>query len=732
MRNDLVIQRIFVVFVLVTLVTNFACFCIHNNIVEQEKLKAEYTVNNTVDRIETQLEKYIEKSDYLKKTIESGIDIDEERFESISSRLYSENSAIQAIELAPAGIVQNIYPIKTNEAAFGINMLTDHVRKWAANSAKDSKQYTLEGPYELKQGGKGALLFDPIYKDNSFWGFSILVVDWEEFLKEIHLDYLKKANYDYVIWKKDRFTKDKLVIAQSNKEMNSDTLRVKCKLPNNKWNFEIVPKNGWASHVGMISLAIASILIDILVTWTYAQFEIRHKKDLEYASQIEKQVTKAKEASAAKTRFLFSMSHDIRTPMNAILGYTELLKRNIGNVEKEKDYLTKIHHSSVFLLDLINQVLEMARIESGKATLSTEVCYIQDLLDSLHSVFEKSAHEKGLKYECICDVQHTYVYCDRIKMEEILLNVVGNAFKYTEKGYVTLHIQEVKSPIKDHAQYICTIKDSGIGMSEEYLPHIYEDFSRERSGAQTTVKGTGLGLPIVKALVDLMDGKIDVHSKVNQGTTITLEFTLQIANEKHYALKKNENNKLDISLLKDKHILLAEDNELNAEIALTLLHDHGLNVDHVQDGFACVSQMKKEKPDYYSLILMDIQMPNMDGYEATKRVREFSNIPIVAMTANAFEEDKQKALRIGMDGYIAKPIDINIVLSTISKICKQKGCICPVCRQHVFENGPGSYEICPICGWEDDKQQYQNPMLKGGANQLSLVAYRDAYNKNHR
>lgn len=731
MRSEFIVQRVIFVLVLVTLITNFTCLYIRKNIVEQEKLKAEYTVSSTVDRIKTELEKYIEKSDYLKNTIESGIELDETRFESITSRLYSEDSAIKAIELAPDGIVQNIYPIKNNEAAFGINMLTDHVRKWAANSAKNSKQYTIDGPYDLKQGGKGALLFDPIYKDDLFWGFTILVVDWEEFLRDIHLNSLKQANYDYVIWKRDRSTKDKIVIAHSTDNLSADALRVKCELPNNKWNFEISPKNGWVSNVEMISLSGASLLIDILVTGAYAQAEIRHKKDLEYANQIEKQAKKAQEASAAKTRFLFSMSHDIRTPMNAIIGYTKLLESNIGNVQKEKNYLSKIRYSSNFLLDLINQVLEMARIESGKATLILEVCRVQNFIDSLNSVFQHSAEEKGLKYEGKSDIKHEYVYCDRIKLEEIFLNVVGNAFKYTEQGSVYVYIQEIDSLQENLAHFICTVKDTGAGMSEEYLPHVFEDFSRERSGAQTTVKGTGLGLPIVKSLMDLMGGTIDIESKVGLGTKITLDFALKIASEKEYVSNKEEKSIIDESILKGKHILLAEDNTLNAEIALTLLQEHGLIVDHVLDGVSCISQLKKEKADYYSLILMDIQMPNMDGYEATKKIREFSNIPIIAMTANAFDEDKQKALKVGMDGHIAKPIDVDVVLSTIFNICKQKGILCPVCRKYVFENGPGSYEICPVCGWEDDKQQYLDPTLKGGANHLSLVAYRDAYNKNH-
>lgn len=716
MKNKNLFYQILISFVLVSVLTNMACLFIRNSVIQQEKLKAEYTVNSTINRVEIKLESYIEKVGFLKKTIEAGIDVDDAYFESMASRLYGDDPAVKTIELAPNGIIQNVYPFKENQKAIGMNMLAEYERKEAATLAKDTRKYTLEGPYDLKQGGKGALLYDPIYVNEKFWGFSILVIDWDAFLDEIHLSDLKKASYDFVIWKTDRVTKKKIIISQSSKNIDSNTLLIKCKLPNNKWNFEIVPKQGWINTYVMISLAVASILIDFLVTAAIAQFEIRHRKDLEYASQIEWQAKKAQEASAAKSRFLFSMSHDIRTPMNAIMGYTELMEKNVGNIEKEKDYLSKIHSSSKFLLGLINSILEMARIESGKETLNIKACNIFDVLDSLNSVFEKQAEQKGLTYQCNTKIEHPYVYCDQIKFEEILLNVIGNSVKYTKNGNISIHVEEVET-----GSFQCIIQDTGIGMSEAYLPHAFEDFSREKSGTQTSVKGTGLGLSIVKSLVELMHGTIEISSQVNQGTITRMKFHFEIAKESE--LEKNqETNIID---LKGKHILLAEDNDLNAEIAMTLLFDYGLIVDRVSDGVACVKQVKEKE---YDVVLMDIQMPNMDGYQATQKIREFSDIPIVAMTANAFEEDKQKALSMGMNGHIAKPIDIDKVIKTLSNVFVFK---CPVCGKYTFQSGPGSYEICPVCGWEDDKAQYKNPNLKGGANRLSLKEYKKQYEKNH-
>lgn len=218
-----------------------------------------------------------------------------------------------------------------------------------------------------------------------------------------------------------------------------------------------------------------------------------------------------------------------------------------------------------------------------------------------------------------------------------------------------------------------------------------------------------------------MNGTIEISSQVNQGTTTRIKLQFEIASENEL----ENNQETNIIDFKGKHILLAEDNDLNAEIAMTLLTDYGLIVDRVSDGAACVKQVKEKE---YDVVLMDIQMPNMDGYQATQKIREFSDIPIVAMTANAFEEDKQKALSVGMNGYIAKPIDMDKVIKTLSNFFAFK---CPVCGQYTFQSGPGSYEICPVCGWEDDKAQYKDPNLKGGANRFSLKEYKEQYEKNH-
>ena len=367
------------------------------------------------------------------------------------------------------------------------------------------------------------------------------------------------------------------------------------------------------------------------------------------------------------------MSHDIRTPMNAIIGFSDLLEKHADDREKVVEYVGKIKSSSSFLLSLLNYVLEMARIESGEAELKPEVGCFKDLVNSLQAVFEPELHKKNLKYTCILNSDHPYVICDRTKVREILLNIVSNSIKYTpDGGSIVVDISEFHYSKEGHTSFRIVVADTGIGMSEEYLPHIFEEFTRERTTTESHVTGTGLGLPIVKALVDLMGGTINVSSKAGKGTKTTIVLSFPTATEEQIQSRKEEQSGQIFRNFKGKRILLAEDNELNAEIAMELLGERGLETEHVTDGVKCVETLKAKPEDYYDLILMDIQMPHMDGYEATKVIRALngprSRIPIIAMTANAFEEDRQRAFEAGMDGHIAKPISINVLFSTLDEV----------------------------------------------------------------
>ena len=318
----------------------------------------------------------------------------------------------------------------------------------------------------------------------------------------------------------------------------------------------------------------------------------------------------------------------------------------------------------------------MARIESGKATLDETCWNAYTFNDSLYLLFESQMKEKGIEFIRTTDVKHPEVICDETKLREIFLNILSNALKYTPAGgRVSMKLTEVPSDRSGYAMYQTEIEDTGIGMSEEFLPHLFEEFTRERSSTESRVNGTGLGMPIVKKLVDLMQGTIEVESQIGKGTKFTVTLPHRIAGKSEIAQFAEKTHAYEVTQFKGKRILLAEDNELNAEIAMTILEEAGFEVEHAADGIICVNMLEKADAGYYDLILMDIQMPNMDGYKATRTIRKFADkekagITIIAMTANAFEEDKINAYKAGMNFHIAKPIKLDELMSALAEILK--------------------------------------------------------------
>lgn len=684
MKRKYIRLKTTLVFIFIFLAVWCVIWIINQSQERREKLKATYTAESTVSRVESQLSKYLAESDLMKQIVEKEYDIDNEQFDKLAELMQEDEDVIEARELAEDGVVSRIYPMEGNEAAMGLDMLQNPARKKEARLARLSGEYTIAGPYELVQGGTGALLFDPAYiteqnGEEKFWGFSILVMNWDNFIQEVELEKLEEAGYDYQIWKKDLYTGEKIVIDESENSNLNNSLEVACSVPNDTWYFEIVPENGWITVSQKVFGVIISIALAVMASVGYWQYKMRRYKDILHEEELEKAAIEARMANEAKTRFLFYMSHDIRTPMNAIIGFADLLEKHLDDKKRVIDYISKIKHSSSFLLSLINYVLEMARIESGKATLKTETGDLKNLVNTLNDVFEPSIEEKKLQYTCNLKVENPYVHCDKTKLREILLNVISNSIKYTpEGGSVTVDItEEGHDAEKKVSFYRFTIEDTGIGMSKEYLPHIFEEFSRENTSTESKVIGTGLGLPIVKSLVDLMGGTIEVSSEVTVGTKtiIILPFLVSEEECKNAVQEQQESTKL-LTLLMGKRILLAEDNELNAEIAITILEEEGLKVEWAEDGIKCLEMLKKVPEDYYDMILMDIQMPNMDGYRTTEEIRSLpdkrAQIPIVAMTANVFDEDKKKAYEAGMNGYIAKPIDTKAIFSTLGEILQEK------------------------------------------------------------
>ena len=382
---------------------------------------------------------------------------------------------------------------------------------------------------------------------------------------------------------------------------------------------------------------------------------------------------RAEEGSRAKSSFLFAMSHDLRTPMNAIIGYAELMEAHWGEKEVTTNYLQKLKGASQFLLALIGNVLEIARIESGKETLTEAPWNLMKLEETLDILLDGEISRKQLTVNRNVNIRHANVYCDALKIREIIMNLLSNAVKYTsEGGKIVLDIDEKPSARDGFMTLQIRVSDNGIGISKEYVPYIFDAFTRERSSSESGIIGTGLGLHIVKSFVDLMNGDISVKSEPGKGTCFTVEISCRKIPEEELQQQMEEQPE-NVSLA-GRRLLLAEDNGLNAEIAMTILQDADAEVELAADGKIAVDKLKDVPVGYYDAILMDIQMPNMNGYEATKAIRKLTDerakIPLIAMTANAFEEDRQAALAAGMDDYVAKPVEISELFRTIMKHLK--------------------------------------------------------------
>ena len=401
------------------------------------------------------------------------------------------------------------------------------------------------------------------------------------------------------------------------------------------------------------------------------------KKERMQEEKLKKAYAVAENANKAKTEFLNNMSHDIRTPMNVILGYNHLMKSQLTE-SKQLDYQKKIEQSGKLLLAIINNVLDMARIESGKIKVDENYERVGEVVDEIISTFSSEAEEKEIHLSGSMKVTHRNILCDGTKIREIYVNLVSNAMKYTPRGgNVTITVEELPCEKEGYMKVKSEIKDTGIGMSKEYLPTLFEPFSREQNTTIGRIGGTGLGMPIVKKMVDLMGGSIEVASELGKGTVFTFTLMHKIADRKFYSQKTEAAETSEMGKnLSGKHVLLAEDNDLNAEIAVTVLEETGIVIERVEDGIQCVNRVAQMSPGTYDLILMDIQMPNMDGYQAAQCIRHLDDkmkaeIPIIAMTANAFAEDRKKAFDAGMNGHIAKPIDIEklgaVILSVLNK-----------------------------------------------------------------
>lgn len=433
--------------------------------------------------------------------------------------------------------------------------------------------------------------------------------------------------------------------------------------------------------VGFLALSIIGIILVLLRKARKAEAvaKLAAKDTKKLNDKLEIALKKAEDASLAKTRFLNNMSHDIRTPMNAILGYAQLMEEELKekDLPETSDHLEKLQQSGNLLLSIINNVLDMARIESGKMEIDENYGRIEDIRQTLFEIFGDEAKKKNIALHYTINVEHEHILTDTTKVKEIFVNILSNAIKYTPSGgSVMINIDELVCDEPGYMMVRTRVSDTGIGMSQDYLTKIFDAFTRERNTTKSKIAGSGLGMSIVKRYVDLLGGTIDVESEPGKGSTFTVTLKHRIADESYYVKKHDEGSGTASKILEGRNILLAEDNDLNAEIAEAILERAGLKTERVEDGIQCVNKITKMPVGTYDMILMDIQMPRMDGYKATQAIRHLPDkdkacIPIVAMTANAFEEDKRDAVAAGMNGHIAKPIQIDKLLSMLAEVLRQ-------------------------------------------------------------
>jgi signal transduction histidine kinase/ActR/RegA family two-component response regulator len=407
----------------------------------------------------------------------------------------------------------------------------------------------------------------------------------------------------------------------------------------------------------------------VMVGFRDIDSEIR--KERVQLEMLEDALKQAAAASQAKSSFLSNMSHDIRTPMNAILGYTALAKRHIADRERVQDYLDKIQTSGNHLLGLINDVLDMSRIESGKLSIDPETCSLKKIMDDLKTVMIGQIHEKQLDF-CmdVEQIRDENVLCDKLRLNQVLLNILGNAVKYTpDGGEIAVWLTQKPEAKKEGcAAYRFRVKDNGIGMSEEFQTKLFEQFSREHNSTVSGIQGTGLGMAITKRIVDMMDGKISVKSKLGEGSEfiVDLEFPVAQAQKPQPEITGFVVEQAPVC----QKLLLVEDNPLNQEIAKEILSEYGFEIEVANNGREAVEMVSQARPGRYDAVLMDIQMPVMNGYEATREIRGLEDkaqaqIPIIAMTANAFDEDRRNALNAGMNEFITKPVDVEKLLGIL-------------------------------------------------------------------
>ena len=569
---------------------------------------------------------------------------------------------IQSIQIAPDGVVTEIYPEAGNESG-KIDLIHDKERGKISCYARDNDVITMQGPFSLKQGGTGIAVRNPVYVEQkngerTFWGFTIVIIR----VPDIFADSIKSLtdfSYEYKLSKSIAPWDETYEEVYGSVVEMIDPVTYTFELGDSQWVLEVMPENGWNSNEKLYRLWGYGLLIVLLLTGFVFMIMLLHRTQesentvVELNKKLQKALEQAKTASVEKSNFLFNMSHDIRTPMNAVIGMTSLIRHDAGNKDKVIEYADKIDISSQHLLGIINDILDMSKIEAGKTVFKYDDFSILNFIQKINNLFHSQIDEKKQTLTTKKNIRHEWVNGDQLHLMQIFNNLLSNAVKYTQEGgEIQFLVEECETNSSVYAKYRFLVRDNGIGMSADFKDKIFDAFTRAENSVTNKIQGTGLGMAITRNLVEAMGGTIDVESELGQGSCFEVLIELRIAEDRTVALAaQEETDKQDGNILQGMRFLCAEDNELNAEILTELLKTEGAECTICENGEEVLKAFEQSAPGDYDMILMDVQMPVMNGYEATRAIRRSSHelakkIPIIAMTANAFSEDIQHSLQL--------------------------------------------------------------------------------------